>query len=121
MLEIREQQIEFMVTKIQDEFVIRLAEHLKKVSITTERRTEVDFLSHITLKKLKAELDYLINSGFSHEADLAIAFEFIELFIPIENKAKIREIVIKENTIVSKKLELLWNLTRKGKVHEYNL
>jgi len=53
-----------------------------------------------------------MDNGFHEEADLAVALELIELFIFDENKSEIKDVVIKENTSTSQKLECLWNLTR---------
>lgn len=114
MLKIRTEQMEAMAKGMQENFVMRLAKHLKKVSLATERRIVINFLSETSLIRLKNKLDYLMDNGFHEEADLAVALELIELFITDENKLEIKKIVIKEDISTSQKLDCLWNLTRNG-------
>lgn len=114
MLTISTEQMEKMATVIQNKFVTKLAKHLSQVSQSTDKKTDVDFLSEITQARLKTELNYLMNCGIVAETDLAAALELIELFIIDENKPDIRVIMSKEETSSGRKLSLLWSLTRSG-------
>jgi len=113
MLRIRSDQRELLATIPREAFIKRMAVHLIEMRRNMGLKINAADRAPEVLKRLRKEMDRLLDNGFENESDIAAAIEYFELFDVEFNSDVTHETLAHQQYSVSEKLDTLWKLRKK--------